>query len=87
MLKSTGSSVTSAVRVDDDKVVGGGGAAGAESDESELHRTEYPEDEEGVYPAISNHPIHPQVLPSFLTGSRTDPFGYVSIIEASITSR
>ena len=27
----------------------------------------------------SDHPIHPQVLPSFSTGSRTDPFGCVSI--------
>ena len=27
----------------------------------------------------SDHPSHPQVLPSFLTGSQTDPFGCVSI--------
>ena len=34
---------------------------------------------------LSDHPSHPQVLPSFLTGSRTDPFGCVLIIEVSIT--
>ena len=34
-----------------------------------------------------DHPSHPQVLPSFSTGSRTGPFGCVSIIRASITSR
>ena len=34
---------------------------------------------------VDDHPSHPQVLPSFLTGSRTDAFGYVLIIEASIT--
>ena len=87
MLKSIGSSIASAFRVDDDEVVGGGGAAGAKSGESGLHRTEYPEDEEGVYPSISNHSIHPQVLPFFSIGSRTDLFGCVLIIEASITSR
>ena len=27
----------------------------------------------------SDHPIHPQILPSFSTGSRTDPFGCMSI--------
>ena len=86
MLKTNGSSVTSTFRVDDDEVVGGGGAAGAKSGESGLHCTEYPEDKEGIYPSISNHLIHPQVLPSFLTESRTDLFGCVSIIEASITS-
>ena len=52
MLKITGSSVASAFRVDDDEVVGGGGAAGAESGESGLHHTEYPEDKEGVYPSL-----------------------------------
>ena len=87
MLKTTGSSVVLAFRVNDNEVVGGGSTARAESGESGLHCTEYPEGEEGVYSSLSNHPIHPQVLPSFSTGSRTDLFGCVSIIEASITSR
>ena len=75
MSKTTGSSVALAFRVDDDEVVSGGGGAGAENNK------------EGVYPSFSNYLIHPQVLPSFLTGSWTDPFGCVSIIEVSITSR
>ena len=35
----------------------------------------------------SDHPSHPQVLPSFSTGSQTVPSGCASIMEASITSR
>ena len=36
MLKTTGSSVVSAFRVDDDEIVGGGGVAWAESGENVL---------------------------------------------------
>ena len=60
MLKTTGSSVASASRVDDDEVVGDGGA-GAKSGGSVVERKvdsivrnhpEYPEDEEGVHPSL-----------------------------------
>ena len=140
MLKTTGSSVASAFRVDDNEVVGGGGGAGA--GESVVERKvgsivhnhpEYLKDEKSVHLSLrpqragliakeaptkvfveyadiadmsssdlvsklpehigindyaielvdanrsSDHPIYPQVLPSFSNGSRTDPFGCVSI--------
>ena len=61
MLKTTGSSVASAFRVDNDKVVGGGDGAGAECGGSVIEQKvgsivsnhlEYPEDKEGVHPSL-----------------------------------
>ena len=59
MLKTTGSSVASASRVDDNEVVGGDGGAGAGGSVVERkvgsivhNHPEYPEDEEGVYPSF-----------------------------------
>ena len=61
MLKTTGSSVASAFRVDDDEVVGGGDGAGAECGGSIIERKvgsivrnhpEYPEDKKGVHPSL-----------------------------------
>ena len=63
MLKTTGLSVASTFRVDNNKVVGDGGSAGAKSGgsvggldaskksrmENRLIRTEYPEDEKGIH--------------------------------------
>ena len=61
MLKTTGSSIALAFRVDDNEVVGGRGA-GAESGGSIVDQivgsivAEYPEDEKGVYPSLLNMP-------------------------------
>ena len=61
MLKTTGSSVASAFRVDDNEVVGGGDGARAESGGSDVkqkvgsivrNHPEYLEDEKGVYPSF-----------------------------------
>ena len=116
MSKTTGSSVASASRVDDDEVVGDDGGAGAENGGSIVEQKvssitsdNWLDSRGDSYKGprrvcqlrgrilshtginmptdSSDHLSHPQVLPSFLTGSRTDPFGCVSIIEASITSR
>ena len=95
MLKTTGSSVASASRVDDDEVVGGGSAGAENGRRSNKKRPNSPSTLESTT-VLSNwsmptdlldHPSHLQVLLSFSTGSRTDPFGFVSIIEASITSQ
>ena len=142
ILKTTGSSVTSASRVDDDGVIGSGGGAGAESNGSVVEwkvgsivwstrRTRkvsthpvylrelawlprrllqrYPPSMptshslrtwlpnfpstlgsttmllKWLMPTdLSDHLSHLQMLPFFSTGSRTDPFRCVLIIEAPI---
>ena len=110
MLKTIGSSVALAFRVDDDEVVGGGDGAGAESGESVVEQkvgliaptkvlveytdfafspdlaSELPEHTEinnHAIELVDDHPSHPQVLPSFLTGSRMDAFDCAP--EVSIT--
>ena len=61
MLKTTGSSIASAFRVDHDEVVGGGDSAGAENGGSVVERKvgsivcnhpEYPEDEKDIHPSL-----------------------------------
>ena len=59
MLKTTGLSVASAFRVDDNGVVGGGGGTGAGRSVVEQkvgsivrNHPEYPENEEGVHPSL-----------------------------------
>ena len=59
MLKTTGSSVASAFRVDDNGIVGGGGGAGADGsvieqkvDSIVRNHPEYPEDKKGVHPSL-----------------------------------
>ena len=110
MLKTTGSSVALAFRVDDNEVVGGGDGARAESGGSVVKRkvgliaptkvpVEYPdfafspdlaselpkhtEINDHANELVNDHPSHPQVLPSFLTGSRTNAFDCAP--EVSIT--
>ena len=89
MLKTTRSSVASAFRVDDDEVVGSGGGAGAESDGSSNKKLgvrilpEHTGINDHAIELVDDHPSHPQVLPSFLTGSRTDAFDCAP--EVSIT--
>ena len=59
MLKTTGSSIASAFRVDDNEIVGGGGGVGAGGNVVKQkvgsivrNHPEYSEDKEGVYPSF-----------------------------------
>ena len=110
IFKTTGLSVASAFRVDDDELVGGDDSAGAESGGSVVERkvgliaptkvpveytdfafspdlaSELPEHtgiNDHAIELVDDHPSHPQVLPSFLTGSRTNAFDCAP--EVSIT--
>ena len=57
MLKTTGLSVASAFKVDDNEVVGSGARAGGSIVKQKVgsivrNHLEYPEDEKGVYPSF-----------------------------------
>ena len=95
MLKTTGSSIALACKVDNNEVIGGSGTGaenGRSSNKKRLNSLSILESttvlSNWLMPTdLLDYPSHLQVLLFFSTRSRTDLFGFVSIIEVLIISQ